>query len=82
MKKLIPDTIFSRLFLLLFVTLTVSFFVGGGMFSSFWSFSTVDHNHRSSQPFGIKALILRFFGTAIAAWIAARWLSHAYQSDG
>ena len=75
MIKLIPDTIFSRLFLLLFVTLTVSFFVGSEVFSSFWSVSTVDPNHRPSQPFGSRALILRFFGTAVAAWIAARWLS-------
>ena len=75
MRKLIPDTIFSRLFLLLFVTLTVSFFVGKEVFSSFGHTPVVDTNHLSSQPFRPWVFIMRLFGTALAAWIAARWLS-------
>jgi protein-histidine pros-kinase len=75
MRKLIPDTIFSRLFLLLFVTLSLSFFVGREVFSSFGHPHTIDPNHLSSQPFKPWALVMRLFGTALAAWIAARWLS-------
>lgn len=70
-----PDTIFLRLFLLLFVTLTLSFFVGREVFPGFLHPPAVDPNHLSPQPFRFEVLIMRLFGTALAAWIAARWLS-------
>lgn len=75
MRRLIPDSIFSRLFLLLFVTLTLSFFVGREVFSSFGHSSAFDPNHLHPQPFRFGVFIMRLFGTALAAWIAARWLS-------
>jgi len=78
MKRFIPDTIFSRLFLLLFVTLTISHFVGMEVFSSFRHPHAVDSNHLRPHPFRLLALLgyfLRLSGIALTAWIAARWLS-------
>jgi protein-histidine pros-kinase len=78
MKRLIPDSIFSRLFLLLFVTLSISHFVGLEVFSSFGYSHPVDPNHLRPHPFRFLRLlgfILRLSGIALTAWIAARWLS-------
>ncbi len=75
MKRLIPDTIFLRLFLLLFVTLTVSHFVGMEVFSSFDHPHAVDPSHLRPHPFRFLGFIMRLSGIALAAWIAARWLS-------
>ncbi len=77
MRRLIPDTIFSRLFLLLFVTLTISHFVGMEVFSSFDHPHTVDPNHLRPHPNPLRflGLIVRLSGIALTAWIAARWLS-------
>jgi len=80
MKILFPDTIFSRLFLLLFVTLTLSHFVGMEVFSSFEHTHPVDPNHLHPHSFRFLGFItlgfiMRLFGIALTAWIAARWLS-------
>ena len=75
MRRLIPDTIFSRLFLLLFVMLSVSHFVGMEVFSSFGHSHTVDPNHLRPHPFRLSGFIVRLSGIALTAWIAARWLS-------
>lgn len=75
MKRFIPDTIFSRLFLLLFVTLTVSHFVGMEVFSSFDHPRTIDPNHLRPHPFRFFGFVIRLSGIALTAWIAARWLS-------
>lgn len=75
MRKLIPDTIFSRLFLLLFVTLTVSFFVGREIFLGFEHFHAAEPAHLQPHPFRLWAFIMRLFGITLTAWIAAGWLS-------
>lgn len=75
MRRLVADTIFLRLFLLLFCTLTISFFVGREVFSSFGHPPAVDPNHLPPQSFRLGVFMMRLFGTALAAWIAARWLS-------
>jgi len=75
MRSLIPDTIFLRLFLLLFVTLTISHFVGMQVFSSFDHPHTVDLDHLRPHPFWFFGFIMRLSGIALTAWIAARWLS-------
>jgi len=76
MRKLISDTIFLRLFLLLFVTLSISHFVGMEVFSSFGHNNhAVDPDHLRPHPFRIVGFVVRLSGIALAAWIAARWLS-------
>ncbi len=76
MRKLIPDTIFLRLFLLLFVTLTISHFVGMELFSSFDHPHTIDPDHLRPHPLRFLGFIVRLSGIALTAWIAARWLSN------
>lgn len=75
MKRVIPDTIFSRLFLLLFVTLTFSHFIGMEVFSSFRHPHTVDPDHLHPHPLRYWGFMVRLSGIALTAWIAARWLS-------
>ncbi len=82
MKQLIPDTLFSRLFLLLLVTLTVSHFIGMAVFFNFGHEHAITppHQHSNAGGFRIIELLLRLFGIALTAWIAARWLSRPIQS--
>jgi len=75
MRKLIPDSIFARLFLLLFVTLTVSHFVGMEVFFSIEHNHSAEARHLPPLPLRIMGFILRLSGIALTAWIAARWLS-------
>ena len=75
MKRLFPDTIFLRLFLLLFVMLTVSHFVGMEVFAGLGHPHTADANHLRPHSFRLLGFILRLSGIALTAWIAARWLS-------
>ena len=76
MKKRIPDTIFSRLFLLLFVMLSVSHFVGMEVFSGWWHSShPADPNHLRHHSFRFFGFFLRLFAIILTAWIAARWLA-------
>lgn len=75
MRKLIPDTIFSRLFLLLFVTLTASFFVGREVFLGFEHFHAGEPTNLPAHPFRPWVFLMRLSGIALTAWIAARWLS-------
>lgn len=74
MKSPIPDTIFVRLFLLMFVTLTLSFLVGREVITGFGLDSP-----GMSHPFTLKGLIFRMTGLALAAWVAARWMSKPIQ---
>lgn len=74
MKKLLPDTLFFRLFLLLFVTLTLSHFVGMAVFFNFSHTHPMAPNLRPPE-FRLIEFIVRLSGMALAAWIAARWLS-------
>ena len=82
MKRLIPDTIFSRLFLLLFVMLSVSHFIGMEVFSDLGLTHPRPHlaepPHQLIYPFRFFGLgfFLRVTGIALTAWVAARWLSH------
>ena len=75
MKRLIPDTIFVRLFLLLFVMLSLSHFIGVELFSSLNHNHIPDPNQLRSHPFRIWGFVMRLSGIALTAWIAARWLS-------
>jgi protein-histidine pros-kinase len=78
MKSPIPDTIFVRLFLLLFVTLTLSFFVGRELITGF-GFDTPAPAGAYSHPFSLRNMIFRLSGIGLAAWIAARWLAKPIQ---
>jgi signal transduction histidine kinase len=76
MKRLIPDTLFARLFLLLFATLTLSHFIGMAVFS----FGHVrplplPPPHVPPPGFRIFESLVRLSAIALTAWIAARWLS-------
>jgi signal transduction histidine kinase len=75
MKRLIPDTLFSRLFLLLFVTLTVSHFVGMAVFFNYEHTHSVPLHSRPPE-FRFIEFLVRLSGIALTAWIAARWLTH------
>ena len=75
MNKLFPDTIFSRLFLLLFITLTASFLIGREVFLGYEHFHGGDTEHLQHHTFRPWAFAMRLIGIALTAWIAARWLS-------
>ena len=77
MKGLIPDTLFARLFLLLFATLTLSHFIGMAVFFNFGHVHPLPMPPPHTQPaeFRIIEFLVRLSGIALTAWIAARWLS-------
>jgi len=58
----------------MFVTLTLSHFVGMEVFSSFDHRHNFDPNHIRFHPARILGFFLRLSGIALTAWIAARWL--------
>jgi protein-histidine pros-kinase len=74
MKISIPDSLFIRLFLLLFGILSFSFFAGREIFISLG----LEHPIPSPQyhPFRLDSFIIRLAAVAFTAWIAARWLSN------
>jgi protein-histidine pros-kinase len=74
MRKFIPDTIFLRLFLLLFLMISVSHFIGSE-FIRFEHPHTVDPEHLRPHPYRIFWFIIRISSIALTAWIGARWLS-------
>ena len=73
MRIAIADTLFTRLFLLLFVVLYVSSFASRQILDSVgWvPPAAVPYN-----PFGLRALIFRTVAAVLTAWVAARWLSN------
>lgn len=74
MKRIFADTLFTRLFLLLFVTLTISNFIGITIFTRLEHLP--DPNQLHAPPTSrFFWLLLRLVGSALTAWIAARWLS-------
>lgn len=75
MKTPLRDTIFVRLFLLMFVTLSLSFFVGRQLITGF-GFEALPVPH---HPFRISSLLFRLTGIGLAAWVAARWLAKPIQ---
>lgn len=78
MKSPIPDTIFVRLFLLLFFTLTLSFFVGRELITGF-GFEISPAHPGTYHPFELRNVIFRLVGIGLAAWVAARWLAKPIQ---
>lgn len=73
MRISIPDTLFIRLFILLFVILTLTYFAGREIF-----FSLGLENSVSAKPqhsFRLISLLARLTAVALTAWVAAIWLS-------
>jgi len=77
MKTLIRDTLFLRLFLLMFFALTLSHFIGRELFSSIGAGHQVPDNHQ--HPFWTVGFLVRLGAIALTAWIAARWLAKPIQ---
>jgi protein-histidine pros-kinase len=74
MKINIPNSLFFRLFLLLFIILTFSYFTGREIFIHLG----LDHpvaSISSQNPFRLTSLLIRLIAVSITAWIAALWLS-------
>ncbi len=75
MKSVIPDSLFVRLFLLLFVILSVSIFAGREIFIMLGLEHAPPAVHR--DPFRLYTILLvRLGAVALTAWVAARWLSY------
>lgn len=80
MKFPIRDTIFVRLFVLMFFTLTLSFFVGRELITGFGIEGLFGPPPpRPPNPFVLGNLLFRLTGIGLAAWIAARWLAKPIQ---
>src|SRR5271169_4988596 len=77
MKTLIRDTLFLRLFLLMFFALTLSHFIGRELFSSIGAGHQVPDNHQ--HPFWTVGFLVRLGAIVLTAWIAARWLAKPIQ---
>jgi signal transduction histidine kinase len=74
MKIAIPDSLFVRLFILLFVILSVSYFAGREIFVSLGlDQATPSPQHHS---FRTGSFIIRLAAVALTSWIAARWLTY------
>ncbi|OIQ95471.1 osmolarity sensor protein EnvZ [mine drainage metagenome] len=75
MKSIIPDSLFVRLFLLLFVILSISIFAGREVFIMLGLEHAPSSVHR--DPFRLYTILLvRLGAVALTAWVAARWLSY------
>ncbi len=79
MKFPIRDTIFVRLFLLMFVTLTLSFLVGRELITGFGFNPPPAQPSGFPHPFRLSSLLFRLTGIGLAAWVAARWLAKPIQ---
>ncbi len=81
MKFPVRDTIFVRLFLLMFVTLTLSFLVGREVITGFGFQPPLPPPppHGFPHPFRFSNLLFRLTGIGLAAWVAARWLAKPIQ---
>lgn len=73
MKNPIQDTLFIRLFILLFLALTLSYLVGREVILDL-GMASAELPPRA-HPFHLSTFIIRLIGIALTAWIAARWLS-------
>ena len=74
MKFHIPNSLFVRLFILLFFILSLSYFAGREIFISLG----LDHPVASTagpHPFRLTSVIIRMIAVGITAWVAALWLS-------
>lgn len=74
MKIPFPDSLFVRLFILLFVILSVSYFAGREIFVSLGLDQTV--SSPLHHPFRIVGFLIRLAAVAFTSWIAARWLTY------
>jgi protein-histidine pros-kinase len=74
MKTVIPDSLFVRLYILLFVILTFSYFAGREIFISLGLEHPVS-SVAGQNPFRLTSLLIRLVAVAITAWVAATWLS-------
>ncbi len=72
MKTLIPDSLFARLFILLFVVLYLSSFASREIVDSLGLASEASASY---NPFTLRIFIFRIIASALTAWVAARWLS-------
>ena len=79
MKFPIRDTIFVRLFVLMFFTLTLSFMVGRELITGFGFNSSPPPPRGFPHPFMLSSLLFRLTGIGLAAWVAARWLAKPIQ---
>lgn len=74
MKISIPDSLFIRLFVLLFCILSFSFFASREIFINLG----LDHATsapRQYNPFRLDTFLVRIVAVALTAWVAAIWLS-------
>lgn len=74
MKFHIPNSLFVRLFILLFFILSLSYFAGREIFISLG----LDHpvaTNAGPNPFRLTSVIIRIIAVGITAWVAAIWLS-------
>lgn len=76
MKKFLHDTLFIRLFLLLFIIFTLSNYIGVALYLKLEHTSALGNDHLRPGPNSRYFwIMMRLIGTGITAWIAARWLS-------
>lgn len=74
MKFSMPDSLFVRLFLLLFVILSISYFAGREILVSLGIEQPVSYPQH--HPFRLYSFIVRLTAVALTSWIAARWLTY------
>ena len=75
MKISIPDSLFVRLFILLFVILSLSYFAGREIFISLGLDHPVSATANQQHPFRLVSIFIRLTAVALTAWVAAIWLS-------
>ena len=75
MKKHIPDTLFLRLFILLFVILSLSFIAGREIFIALGLDQALPAGTNQPHPFKLVGLLTRLTAVTLTAWVAASWLS-------
>jgi signal transduction histidine kinase len=74
MKFSIPDSLFLRLFLLLFIILSVSYFAGREILASLGIEQVTPFPQH--HPFRLAGFAVRLAAVALTSWIAARWLTY------
>ena len=74
MKMSIPDSLFVRLFLLLFIILSVSYFAGREILASLGIEQTAPSPQH--HTFRLVGFVIRLGAVALTSWIAARWLTY------
>lgn len=75
MKFSIPNSLFVRLFLLLFATLSISFFVSREIFILLGLQQAPSAAVNTQNPFLLNEMLIRMAAVGLTAWVAAIWLS-------